>query len=77
MQTLPSCTAMAGEAREPPSHTLTPVKADSQLGPLLYIHMHEFSFSFVDFAIGTKGRMTSQEIKSGEFEITFFFFCFH
>lgn len=44
--------------REPPSHTLTPVKADAQLGRLLYIHVHDFSFDFVDFAIRTKRRTT-------------------
>ncbi|PKU29083.1 hypothetical protein llap_20613 [Limosa lapponica baueri] len=52
---------MPGPQHEPPSHTLTPVKADAQLGWLLYIHVHDFSFNFVDFAIGTKGRTTRSQ----------------
>lgn len=69
-------TAVAMGTGEPSHHTLTPVKADAQLGRLLYIHVHEFSFSFIDFAIGTKGRITKMRNKARKVG-DHFFFLFH
>lgn len=51
-------------------HRLTPVEADTELGRLLHIRVHDFSFNFINFATGTKGERTQREIELGELEIT-------